>query len=75
MFFTKDILNSYSQDTDLLALAVIERFFPDSGIDVNARRLSILGISAVRDVAESVPRHYSWTISRLAHPGCLSSLT
>lgn len=55
MFFTKDILNSYSQDTDLLALAVIERFFPDSGIDVDARRLSILGISAVRDVAESVP--------------------
>lgn len=55
MFFTKDILNSYSPNTDLLALAVIERFFPDSGMDVESRRLSILGVPKGVDVTESVP--------------------
>ena len=55
MFFTKDILNSYSPNTDLLALAVIERFFPDSGMDVESRRLSILGIPKCLDVTDALP--------------------
>ena len=54
MFFTKDILGSYSVSADLLALALIEKFFPDTGIDVETRRLNVMGIQADSDVTEAL---------------------
>lgn len=53
MYFTKNMLGSFDRGTVMLALAIIEKFFPDSGINPVKRRLTALELPCFDDLSEA----------------------